>query len=86
MNDYEIQRRLRMIREVADDYEAAHCLEDDLHRDVLRAIAEADYTVRLDIDPGSPVDKTLTDEIQQIRALCRSALESLDIDFPRHCA
>ena len=45
MNDYEIQRRLRMIREAADDYEAAHRLEDELHRDVLRAVSQGDYRV-----------------------------------------
>ena len=39
MDTDEIQRRIDAIRGAAGDDERAHCLEDDLHQDVLRAIA-----------------------------------------------
>jgi hypothetical protein len=84
MNDYEIQRRLRKIREVADDYEDAHCLEDELLADVMRAVSQGDY--RVPWQDGDSVEYSLQAEIDHIQALCRAALESLDIDFPRHCA
>ena len=85
MNDYEIQRRLRKIRDFAGrDSEVAHIFEDELHRDVLRAIADGDY--RVPWQDGDSVEYSLQAEIDHIQALCRAALESLDIDFPRHCA
>lgn len=36
----EIKLRVEEIRKVAHDDERAHCEEDDLHRDVLSAIAD----------------------------------------------
>ena len=39
MNVAEVQKRVAAIRASADDDEGAHCDEDTLHRDVLKAIA-----------------------------------------------
>ena len=36
----EIQKRLQAIKDVKDDYEKAHSREDELWRDVLRAISK----------------------------------------------
>jgi len=85
VNDYEIQRRLRMIRDFAKrDSEVAHVLEDELHREVLRAVSQGDY--RTPWQDGDTVEYSLQAEIDHIQTLCRAALESLDIDFPRYCA
>lgn len=83
MTGYEIQRRLRKIREAHGDAEAQHSMEDDLHCDVLRAVADEDY--RVPWQDGDSDEYMLEAEIQHIRDLCRAALESLDIEFPRHC-
>jgi hypothetical protein len=40
MNVEDIRRRIKEIDEIADLVERAHAAEDELHRDVLRAIAE----------------------------------------------
>mgnify|MGYP001574831754 CR=1 FL=1 len=36
----DVEAKLVQIEQVLDDTEAAHCLEDDLHVEVLRAIGE----------------------------------------------
>ena len=84
MNNYEIQRRLRKIRRAHVDAEYQHCHEDLLWSDVLRAVADGDYRIPY-LDDDSD-ERMLEAELQHIRDLCRAALESLDIEFPRHCS
>lgn len=82
MTNYEIQRRLRKIREAHGDPERQHAGEDALLVDVLRAVA----------DDACPLHNTeigedwYEAELQHIQDLCRAALESLDIEFPRRCS
>ena len=40
MTKNEVKRRVKDIKINADDYEGAHNMEDSLHQDVLRAIAD----------------------------------------------
>jgi regulator of protease activity HflC (stomatin/prohibitin superfamily) len=42
----EVTERVEEIRELAGDYEAAHSREDQLHQDVLRAIATGRYDAK----------------------------------------
>lgn len=44
MTPSEVAARVERIRSLADDAEAAHCEEDGLYRDVLRAIADGTCT------------------------------------------
>ena len=65
----EIQQRVEKIRDAAGDSEVAHGLEDDLHVDVLKAIA--------DQDPHQPW------VMNDIRQLATEALKTREIDFSR---
>jgi len=40
MTKNEVKKRVKDIKDSADDYESAHSMEDDLYQDVLNAIAE----------------------------------------------
>lgn len=85
MNDYEIQSRIRKIRKADGDAEAQHVMEDSLWGDVLRAVTDEDYRV----EGRSPYDSEAEwyeSELRHIRDLCRAALGTLDIEFPRHCS
>lgn len=68
----EVMRRVEAIRSAADDPEAAHAMEDDLRRDVLRDIVAQGR--RHDPEASSPY------------ALAEAALLTEDEDFPRWCA
>lgn len=71
MTRADVLRRVKEIRELADyDPEAAHGREDQLHRDVLRHIAE---------NGGSMM-------MVEVKDLCTAALKTQDIKFPRYCA
>lgn len=83
MTNYEIQRRIRRIRRLDGDPEAQHEIEDELWADVLRAVADVDYEVPW--QDGDSEQYALEVELQHIRDLCRAALGTKDIEFPRWC-
>lgn len=84
MNDHKIQSRIRKIRKADGDAEAQHVMEDSLWGDVLRAVADRDYSPPW--QDGDSEQYALEVELRHIRDLCRAALGSLDIEFPRYCA